>query len=42
MIRWVRKTTIAGGKNQEAIKWAKDTREYTKTKFEGGADVIFF
>ena len=42
MIRWVRKAKIAGGKHQEAIQWAKDTREYTKTKFEGGADVKIY
>jgi hypothetical protein len=42
MIRWIRKARIAGGKHQEAIQWAKDTREYTKTKFEGGADVKIF
>ncbi len=42
MIRWVRRAQIAPGKHQEAIQWAKDTREYTKTKFEGGADVKIF
>ena len=42
MIRWVRTAKIARGKHQEAIQWAKDTREYTKTKFEGGADVKIF
>ena len=42
MIRWVRKGTIARGKIQEAIQWAKETREYTKTKFEGGADVKIY
>ncbi len=42
MIRWVRRAQIARGKHQEAIQWAKDTREYTKTKFEGGADVKIF
>ena len=42
MIRWVRRAQIAPGKGQEAIQWAKDTREYTKTKFEGGADVKIF
>jgi hypothetical protein len=42
MIRWVRKAKIAVGKHQEAIKWAADTREYTKTKFEGGADVKIY
>ena len=39
MIRWVRKATIVPGKFKEAIDWAKGTREYTKNKFEGGADV---
>jgi len=39
MIRWTRTARTAQGKYQEAIQWAKDTREYTKTKFEGGADV---
>ena len=42
MIRWVRRAQIAPGKQQEAIQWAKDTREYTKTKFEGGADTKIF
>ena len=42
MIRWTRIAHIAPGKQQEAIQWAKDTREYTKTKFEGGADVKIF
>ena len=42
MIRWVRRAQIAPGKHQKAIQWAKDTREYTKTKFEGGADVKIF
>ena len=42
MIRWTRTAQIAPGKQQEAIQWAKDTREYTKTKFEGGADVKIF
>jgi len=40
--RWTRTARIAQGKHQEAIKWAKDTREYTKTKFEGGADVKIY
>ncbi len=39
MIRWTRTAHISQGKNQEAIQWAKETRKYTKTKFEGGADV---
>ena len=30
------------GKIQETVQWAKDLREYTKTKFEGGADVKIF
>jgi hypothetical protein len=38
----MRKAPIAGGKLQEAVQWAKETREYTKTKFEGGADVKIF
>jgi hypothetical protein len=42
MIRWTRTAQIAQGKRQEAIQWAKDTREYTKTKFEGSADVKIF
>ena len=42
MIRWMRKAPIAGGKLQEAVQWAMETREYTKTKFEGGADVKIF
>ena len=42
MIRWIRTAQIAQGKQQEAIQWAKDTREYTKTKFEGGAEVKIF
>jgi hypothetical protein len=42
MIRWTRKARIAQGKRQEAIQWAKETREYTKTKFEGGADTKIF
>jgi len=42
MTRWTRTARIAAGKHQEAIQWAKDTREYTKTKFEGGADVKIF
>jgi hypothetical protein len=42
MIRWTRTARIAQGKQQEAIQWAKDLREYTKTKFEGGADVKIF
>ena len=42
MIRWTRTAQIARGKHQEAIQWAKDTREYTRTKFEGGADVKIF
>ena len=42
MIRWTRTAQIAQGKRQEAIQWAKDTREYTKTKFEGGADVKIY
>ena len=40
--RWTRTARIAQGKHQEAIQWAKDTREYTKTKFEGGADVKIY
>ena len=39
MIRWTRTAHIAPGKQKEAIEWAKETRDYTKTKFEGGADV---
>lgn len=42
MIRWTRTARVAPGKQQEAIQWAKDTREYTKTKFEGGAGVKIF
>jgi hypothetical protein len=42
MIRWTRTARTAQGKHQETIQWAKDTREYTKTKFEGGADVKIF
>ena len=42
MIRWIRTAQLAQGKQLEAIQWAKDTREYTKTKFEGGADVKIF
>ena len=42
MIRWTRTARIAPRKHQDAIQWAKDTREYTKTKFEGGADVKIF
>ena len=42
MIRWMRTARVAPGKQQEAIQWAKDTREYTKSKFEGGADVKIF
>ncbi len=42
MIRWTRTAQILPGKRQEAIQWAQDTREYTKTKFEGGADVKIF
>ncbi|MCB2170699.1 MAG: hypothetical protein KQI78_23805 [Deltaproteobacteria bacterium] len=42
MIRWTRKAHIAPGKLQEAIQWAKETKEYTKNKFEGGADVKIF
>ena len=42
MIRWTRTAQVARGKHQEAIQWAKDTREYTRTKFEGGADVKIF
>jgi hypothetical protein len=42
MIRWTRKARIAPGKQKEAIQWAKDTREYTKTKFEGGTDVKIY
>ena len=42
MIRWMRTARIDGGKIPEAIQWAKETREYTKTKFEGGADVKIY
>ena len=42
MIRWTCTARIAQGKHQEAIKWANDLREYTKTKFEGGAEVKIF
>jgi hypothetical protein len=42
MTRWTRTARIAQGKHQEAVQWAKDTREYTKTKFEGGADVKIY
>ena len=42
MIRWTRTAQIAPGKRQEALQWAQETREYTKTKFEGGADVKIF
>ena len=42
MIRWTRTMQITPGKRQEAIQWAQETREYTKTKFEGGADVKIF
>lgn len=42
MIRWTRTARISGGKLGEAIQWAKKTREYTKTKFEGGADVKIY
>ena len=42
MIRWVRRAQIAPGKQQEAIQWAKNTRAYTKTKFEGGAETKIF
>ncbi len=42
MIRWTRTARVAQGKGQEANQWAKETREYTKAKFEGGADVKIF
>ena len=42
MIRWTRTAKIAQGKIQETVQWAKDLREYTKTKFEGGADVKIY
>lgn len=42
MIRWIRTARIAPGKGREAIHWAKDTREYTKTRFEGGAEIKVF
>ena len=42
MIRWTRTAKIRQGKLQETVQWAKDLREYTKTKFEGGADVKIF
>jgi len=42
MIRWTRTARIAQGKLGEAIQWAKENREYTKTKFEGGADVKIY
>ena len=42
MIRWTRTARIAPGKHWDAIQWAKDTREYTKTKFQGTADVKIF
>ncbi len=42
MIRWIRTAQIEPGQQQEAIQWAQDTREYTKAKFEGGADVKIF
>jgi hypothetical protein len=42
MIRWTRRAHIAPGKYQKAIQWAQETREYTKDKFEGGADVKIF
>lgn len=42
MIRWIRTARIAPGKLQEALQWAKELREYTKTKFQGGADVKIF
>ena len=34
MIRWTRTAQIAAGKHQEAVQWAKDLREYTKSKME--------
>jgi hypothetical protein len=42
MIRWTRTAKIAQGKLQETIQWAKDLREYTNTKFEGGANVKIY
>jgi hypothetical protein len=42
MIGWTHTARFAQGKEVEALQWAKDTREYTKTKFEGGADVKVF
>ena len=42
MIRWTRTAKIAQGKLQETVQWAKDLREYNKTKFEGGADVKIY
>jgi hypothetical protein len=42
MIRWIRTAGIAQGKHQETVQWAKDLREYTKKKFEGGSDVKIF
>ena len=34
---------MLSGTSKQHIRWAeKDTREYTKTKFEGGADVKIF
>ena len=42
MIRWTRTAQIAAGKHQETVQWAKDLREYTKSKFEGGADVKIY
>ena len=42
MTRWTRTARIAPGKHQDTIQWAKDLREYTQTKFEGGADVKIF
>lgn len=42
MIRWTRRAQITPGKYQEAIQWAQETREYTKNKFEGGAEVKIF
>ena len=42
MIRWTRTARVAPGKLPDAIHWAKEMREYTKTKFGGATEVKIY
>ena len=42
MIRLIRKSRIAPGKQQEAIQWAKELKEYADPKYGDSSDAKIY